>query len=348
MLLLFCRLAVVAVALCPSVPCRFHQSAGVRGRAASFFSPVEEPRRRRRRRSAGVCGLSRKEESYGRQFLVNMGDLDFLNASSLATRALADVELMDARARADVDIVVTGELWERAAEGLAEFVRWSTSLARANAMGLTENLNLRSSLLVRLEVLRNSVDENQKVRESHLDDDLLRHDWAAIHTVPSAHDDLLEDDDDDFDFYFDDDDLLSGGSSKNDDNEDPYFEVVKIQPNEWAQITQSSFEVDSQVVYDTVIRGKWTVKNGKCHFLQETAAPRPHVQPQQEQRSHRRPEEEKFIDDDFLTHLTTRKDDQAGAAVPSEVLGAPSLIDILFGATGASSESSSSSSKKSP
>mmetsp|Transcript_3358 Transcript_3358/g.4422 ORF Transcript_3358/g.4422 Transcript_3358/m.4422 type:complete len:140 (-) Transcript_3358:482-901(-) len=85
----------------------------------------------------------------------------------------------------------------------------------------------------------------------------LENDWSAIHTPlltshTSPHTPR----------YF-------SKEEHHHDNDD--FDLVTISPDEWAQITSESFEVDTQIVYDTVIKGRWSVKNGRCHFVQVTS-----------------------------------------------------------------------------
>lgn len=147
-------------------------------------------------------------------------------------RARADVnlviELSDALARAEV---LSSRACDRVRRGLSEFYRWSTFMARANAMGLTQGLDMSRQIAQRVRLIGTASDSDDEFAA-------LADDWANIHL---EEDDLEEPLDED-------------------------FEVVRLAPDEWDRITAAAFEVDTQVVYDTVIKGRWTVRGGKCHF----------------------------------------------------------------------------------
>ena len=44
-------------------------------------------------------------------------------------------------------------------------------------------------------------------------------------------------------------------------------QVELVPGDEWNRITESAFEVDTQVIHDKVTKGRWTVKNGKTTFV---------------------------------------------------------------------------------
>ena len=170
-----------------------------------------------------VTGLRMRVQSTRNEtYVVAIGDLSFLRTT---------VEQMDQRARADVE-KVKSQIVCRTKEAVVEFLEWTAFIVRANALGLTRNVNLMSSLRERIKVVKWRVNRNDTVVG-----DNLRDDWTAIHTPNVAY-------------------------TPSDD-----FDIVDVEPDEWAHITATSFEVDTQVIVDTVIKGKWTVKDGKCHFL---------------------------------------------------------------------------------
>ena len=97
-------------------------------------------------------------------------------------------------------------------------------------------------------------------------DDALRDDWAAIHLEAGNDDAALFDDDDD-----DDDDAAPWppAAAWVDDND---VDVVSVGASEWEEITATAFEVDTQVIEDTVLKGRWSVKNGRTVFERDDDA----------------------------------------------------------------------------
>lgn len=132
----------------------------------------------------------------------------------------------DMRARADV---------AKIQDGLSDFVRWGTFMARANAMGLTQGLDMSRQIQERIQMITMTKKNSFVHADDHLDDD-----WAAIHYDETTL--AVEEEDDES------------------------FDVVHVEPDDWDKIRNTAFEVDTQIVYDTVIKGRWTVKDGKCVF----------------------------------------------------------------------------------
>ena len=54
-----------------------------------------------------------------------------------------------------------------------------------------------------------------------------------------------------------------------DDND---VDVVSVGASEWEEITATAFEVDTQVIEDTVLKGRWSVKNGRTVFERDDDA----------------------------------------------------------------------------
>ena len=49
-------------------------------------------------------------------------------------------------------------------------------------------------------------------------------------------------------------------------------DVVSVGASEWEEITATAFEVDTQVIEDTVLKGRWSVKNGRTVFERDDDA----------------------------------------------------------------------------
>ena len=171
------------------------------------------------------------------------------------------------------------DLVGRLHDASSEFLQWLTFMPRANTLGLTDDLDVSEQLADRV---RHSVNvaagrsEPQPVirddprfqddADDRYADDALRDDWAAIHLEAGNDDAALFDDDDD-----DDDDAAPWppAAAWVDDND---VDVVSVGASEWEEITATAFEVDTQVIEDTVLKGRWSVKNGRTVFERDDDA----------------------------------------------------------------------------
>ena len=61
---------------------------------------------------------------------------------------------------------------------------------------------------------------------------------------------------------------MRGGNCEKDDLDMVTVDLVAddVTAEEWADIQEAAFEVDTAVIDDTVMKGKWTIKNGKPTF----------------------------------------------------------------------------------
>ena len=171
------------------------------------------------------------------------------------------------------------DLVGRLHDASSEFLQWCSFMTRANTLGLTEDLDVSEQLADRV---RHSVNvaagrsepqpllrddpRFQDDADDRYADDALRDDWAAIHLEAGNDDAALFDDDDD-----DDDDAAPWppAAAWVDDND---VDVVSVGASEWEEITATAFEVDTQVIEDTVLKGRWSVKNGRTVFERDDDA----------------------------------------------------------------------------
>lgn len=162
-----------------------------------------------------------------------------------------------------LESLVTGErelyesTHERVSAGLKELTEWAGFMFRANAMGLTEQVDLSKSVKDRVRHAV-SVAKGEAYSTKAVDEDAdVEDDWADIH---ADHDPVLMDEDDALE-PFERRELRDGLE----------VEVVSVPPDlvsaeEWARISSSAFEVDTAVIDDKVMKGKWVVKDGKPSF----------------------------------------------------------------------------------
>ena len=165
---------------------------------------------------------------------------------------------------------------ERIVGSLREVREWAGWLVKANAMGLTEREDLTGAVAERARRAVSvatgkaaavaphdaAADADATSRDATLLDD-----WSNIHLAESPtsfydDDDDDDDDDDGLDHPDDERDLLASLA-------DAEMEYVDLDPGEWTQITSSAAEVDTQVIYDTVIKGEWVVKDGRTTFVRD-------------------------------------------------------------------------------
>lgn len=140
-------------------------------------------------------------------------------------------------------------------------------MARANAMGLTDGQDLSKSVRDRFDHAVRVARGEAPGRGAAADDDAVEAeaDWADIHVADDefgASADFEEDDDDsETPEPFELRDLREATL------DDDLLDVVEVlNRDEWALIEDAAFEVDTQVIDDRVMKGRWTVKNGKSSF----------------------------------------------------------------------------------
>ena len=146
---------------------------------------------------------------------------------------------------------------ERIGAGLKDLTNWAGFMFRANAMGLTEQVDLSKSVKDRIRhavsVAKGEAPALVDKEETDVEDD-----WADIHA-----DILVEEDEED--------DLEPFERRELRDNDN--LDLVKVDlvadditEEEWADIQEAAFEVDTAVIDDKVMKGKWTIRNGKPSF----------------------------------------------------------------------------------
>ena len=162
-----------------------------------------------------------------------------------------------------LESLVTGErelyesTHERVSAGLKELTEWAGFMFKANAMGLTEQVDLSKSVKDRVRHAV-SVAKGEAYSTKAVDEDAdVEDDWADIH---ADHEPVLVDEDDALE-PFERRELRDGLD----------LETVSVAPDllteaEWARIADAAFEVDTAVIDDKVMKGKWIVKDGKPTF----------------------------------------------------------------------------------
>ena len=140
---------------------------------------------------------------------------------------------------------------------MKDLTNWAGFMFRANAMGLTEQVDLSKSVKDRIRHAV-SVAKGEAPAIIEKDDSDIEDDWADIHADSS----LEIDDEDDLEPY-----------ERRNMREADDLDMVKVDlvaddvtAEEWADIQEAAFEVDTAVIDDTVMKGKWTIKNGKPTF----------------------------------------------------------------------------------
>merc|ERR1719333_668772 len=124
-------------------------------------------------------------------------------------------------------------------------------------MGLTEQVDLSKSVKDRIQhavsVAKGEAPALVDKEETDVEDD-----WADIHADAS----LEIDDEDDLEPF------ERREMRVNDDLDLVKVDLVAddVTAEEWADIQEAAFEVDTAVIDDTVMKGKWTIKNGKPTF----------------------------------------------------------------------------------
>ena len=146
---------------------------------------------------------------------------------------------------------------ERIGAGLKDLTNWAGFMFRANAMGLTEQVDLSKSVKDRIRHAV-SVAKGEAPAIIEKDDSDIEDDWADIHADSMVE----EEDEDELEPY-----------ERREMREDDDLDMVKVDlvaddvtAEEWADIQEAAFEVDTAVIDDTVMKGKWTIKNGKPTF----------------------------------------------------------------------------------
>ena len=146
---------------------------------------------------------------------------------------------------------------ERIGAGLKDLTNWAGFMFRANAMGLTEQVDLSKSVKDRIRHAV-SVAKGEAPALIEKDDSDIEDDWADIHADSMVE----EEDEDELEPY-----------ERREMREDDDLDMVKVDlvaddvtAEEWADIQEAAFEVDTAVIDDTVMKGKWTIKNGKPTF----------------------------------------------------------------------------------
>ena len=146
---------------------------------------------------------------------------------------------------------------ERIGAGLKDLTNWAGFMFRANAMGLTEQVDLSKSVKDRIRhavsVAKGEAPALVDKEETDVEDD-----WADIHADAS----LEIDDEDDLEPF------ERRELRENDDLDMVEVKLVAddITEEEWADIQEAAFEVDTAVIDDKVMKGKWTIRNGKPSF----------------------------------------------------------------------------------
>ena len=146
---------------------------------------------------------------------------------------------------------------ERIGAGLKDLTNWAGFMFRANAMGLTEQVDLYKRVKDRIQHAV-SVAKGEAPALIEKDDSDIEDDWADIHADAS----LEIDDDDDLEPF------ERRELRENDDLDMVEVKLVAddITEEEWADIQEAAFEVDTAVIDDKVMKGKWTIRNGKPSF----------------------------------------------------------------------------------
>ena len=146
---------------------------------------------------------------------------------------------------------------ERIGAGLKDLTNWAGFMFRANAMGLTEQVDLSKSVKDRIQHAV-SVAKGEAPAIIEKEDNDIEDDWADIHADAS----LEIDDEDDLEPF------ERREMRVNDDLDLVKVDLVAddITEEEWADIQEAAFEVDTAVIDDKVMKGKWTIRNGKPTF----------------------------------------------------------------------------------
>ncbi len=140
---------------------------------------------------------------------------------------------------------------------MKDLTNWAGFMFRANAMGLTEQVDLSKSVKDRIRHAV-SVAKGEAPALADQDDSDIEDDWADIHA------DSLVDEEDDEDLE---------PFERRELREDDDLDMVKVDlvaddvtAEEWAAISEAAFEVDTAVIDDKVMKGKWTIRDGKPSF----------------------------------------------------------------------------------
>ena len=232
--------------------------------------------KRRRRRTLSVAPPLRAFKELGKDGSEYVKTIN----SEIWGGVTEGIEELDRRGRPLLRKIATGErdFVSRVHDGARELWQWSTFMARANAMGLTEDMDVTAQLKERVRHSYNVAKGDAEAHPSLLDDPrfqddeyadaALRDDWAAIHLDTADDDETSFVDDDDDDDDADDDAESEAGGADYGALKATYedVDVVSVDASEWEEIKTAAFEVDTQVIYDTVIKGKWTVRDGRTVF----------------------------------------------------------------------------------
>jgi len=286
---------VVAVvsAWAPARPVRRGAIAPVRAGGGGGGGGGGEPtgpvshERRMRRNVAPMSHATRMSRLRKRRVLEthHLGFLEGGNATSTSA-AVERLEAVEAAAKHGYS-----ELWgagasagERLAAGFRDLAQWAGWIVRANAMGLTETIDMSAAVrerLARTADVAAGRDRGYAAPRAAADADAdaaLADDWSAIHVSRAPRD-----------FYDDDDDDDGGGGGGDDDDDDALLASLlaatggadddlvadTVAPDDWARIRASASEIDTQVLYDTVAKGRWVVKDGKTTFVRDAIPPEP-------------------------------------------------------------------------
>ena len=135
---------------------------------------------------------------------------------------------------------------ERIGAGLKDLTNWAGFMFRANAMGLTEQVDLSKSVKDRIRHAV-SVAKGEAPAIIEKDDSDIEDDWADIHADSMVE----EEDEDELEPY-----------ERREMREDDDLDMVKVDlvaddvtAEEWADIQEAAFEVDTAVIDDTVMKG---------------------------------------------------------------------------------------------
>ena len=136
---------------------------------------------------------------------------------------------------------------ERIGAGLKDLTNWAGFMFRANAMGLTEQVDLSKSVKDRIRHAV-SVAKGEAPAIIEKDDSDIEDDWADIHADSMVE----EEDEDELEPY-----------ERREMREDDDLDMVKVDlvaddvtAEEWADIQEAAFEVDTAVIDDKVMKGE--------------------------------------------------------------------------------------------